>query len=122
MISPLTPAYTTALPPAAASGLPEAAPEVAAYQAVDDVLDLSRESRNIIGALHELGPVARQHFLDMTANILKTGIVGYELFDTGNRDPEQSYLLARSAEDPLRQARPYREPAGRAARRLDLRG
>jgi hypothetical protein len=121
MISPLTPAYTTALPPAAASRLPEAAPEVAAYQAVDDMLDLSRESRNIIGALHELGPLAREHFLEMTASILKTGIVGYELFDTGNRDPEQSYLLARCADDPLRQTRPYREPAGQT-RRLDLRG
>lgn len=122
MLSPLTPGYTAALPPAAAFTLPEAVPEVAAYQAVDDLLDLSRENRNIIGVLHELGPVARQHFLEMTANILKTGIVGYELFDTGSRKSEQRYLLARGAEDPLNPGRSYREPARQTAQRLDLRG
>ncbi|MFO7976798.1 MAG: hypothetical protein R6V12_19475 [Candidatus Hydrogenedentota bacterium] len=102
--------------------LPEAALEVPVYEAVDQLLDLSSERRNIFGALDELSPAAREHFLTMTANILKSGIVGYELCDTGSQEPEQRYLLARSADDVLPEARAFRDLSRQYKRRLDVQG
>jgi hypothetical protein len=121
MISSLTSSCVRAFAQEGVEGRSLPTPQVPVYQAVDQLLDLSSERRGIFRVLEELTPAARERFLMMTANILKTGIVGYELCDTGRRKPEQRYLLTCSADDVLPKARAYREPIRQRERGFDVR-
>ncbi|MEA3364351.1 MAG: hypothetical protein U9Q79_01810, partial [Candidatus Hydrogenedentes bacterium] len=93
MISSLTSVWERVFAQEGVEGRLVSAPQAPVHEAVDQLLDLSSERRGIFRVLEELSPAARQHFLTMTANILRTGIVGYELYDMDSHKPEQRYLL-----------------------------
>jgi hypothetical protein len=96
----------------AASG-PGANP-LAVADAVDLTLDLTRSSRNLIGAILGLDREELQDFLTITSNLIHAGVVGRETVEVDGR-PRETHTDARMADPSLRGAPPYRR------NRLDLR-
>ncbi len=104
------PAY---VPPAR----PAAAPS--AFAAIDDVLDLSSGSRNIVGNYHALPEEEKEHFLEMLATLLKQGVIGKETKEVDGR-PYESFVSIGFADPVVRDAPPYRGGDTIQPRLLDL--
>jgi len=98
------------------SGFPEAASlpssgseqTVNVHQAVQDVLDLSVESRDLLGTSEGLTGEERDRFLTMLANLLEAGIIGYEWVQDEHGHCRQTCLLPRGADSGLQAVRAYR--------------
>ncbi|MBI2424988.1 MAG: hypothetical protein HYV27_19330 [Candidatus Hydrogenedentes bacterium] len=93
---------------------------VAVFAQVDDVLDLSKSGREILGNFEQLSPEKQAEFLQTIASLLRQGVVGYEKLEV--RGEERTvHLETRIADPELRDAHSYRgsgiEPTGR---HLDL--
>ena len=90
--------------PTAVARTPEA---VKVAGAVDLTLDLTRSSRNVLGAIFGLSTEGLQDFLKITSDLLKAGVVGREVVEV-NGQPRETFTDARIADPALRDAPPYR--------------
>jgi len=84
------------------------------FAAVDAVFDLSRGGRSPVASLG-LTRDDFKLFLGLTARLIQSGIVGYEIVEF-DEQPYQSFLTTRMVEPRLRGAKLYRqrlEPASR---------
>lgn len=84
-------------------------------RAVDLTLDLTRSSRNVLGAILGLNSDELQNFLAVTSELLKAGVVGREVVEVDGQ-PRETFIDARMADPTLRDAPPWRRENG-----LDLR-
>ena len=91
-----------------------------AFGAVDAVFDLSGRRGDLFGRYAALGKEDRESFLQVTASLLKQGIVGTETLQVNGR-PYRSDVTTRLGDERLRRAPIYRSPDG-TGRTLDLRG
>jgi len=89
-----------------------------AFGAVDAVFDLSGRRGDLFGRYAALGKEDREAFLQITASLLKQGIVGTETLRVDGR-PYQTDVTTRLGDERLRRAPAYRDGTGR---NLDLRG
>ena len=94
-------------------------PALGAVQAADHYLDLSRQSRDVLGRLDGLNDAELDSFLHMIATLVKQGIIGVETLEVRG-EPYQSFITTRIGAPELRGARPWRGP-DRTGRPLDLR-
>lgn len=93
---------------------------VSAGRSADVVLDLSRGSRDVLGAVLRLDREQLQEFLRITAELLRHGVVGVETLEVRDQ-PYKSFLPAHIADPVLRDAPLYRgQPRAGAAASLDL--
>lgn len=96
----------TLSPPPPRPALPPAQPS--AIAAVEDVLDLSSGSRNIIGNYRALSPEEQVNFLETLATLLKQGVIGTETKEVNGR-PYQSFVSIGFADPVVRDAPTYRD-------------
>lgn len=79
------------------------------FRAVDDLFDLSAESRNLNLRISNLNEPEIAEYLSLTASLLQAGVVGYEDLDVDGR-PTRSFVPFEIADGYTRGARPYRGP------------
>lgn len=100
-----------ALPPIAPRG-PRGG---SAIGAIDALFDLSAGRRDPFSTLGRLSGEELESFLQMTADLLRAGIVGIETLEVEGQ-PRETFVSTRAAAPDLRGAPPYvdRRPPGRA--------
>ncbi len=91
--------------------------DIAVGNAVDRVMDLSLENRNVFTSLDGLSGEERDSFLDLLAGLLKQGIVGIETLDVRGR-PYERFATNSIGDDRFRGAKDH---LARNRDRLDLR-
>jgi len=87
--------------------------------AVDDFLDLSGGPRDIFRALGSMDDADVDAFLQMLAQLLKSGVMGTEMLEV-NGEPYKSFIVTRAADEDVRDAPLYRERSSTFPR-IDLR-
>ena len=87
--------------------------------AVDDFLDLSGGPRDVFGALGSMDDADVEAFLEMLAQLLKSGVMGTEMLEV-NGEAYKSFIVTRAADEDVRDAPLYRERSTTSPR-IDLR-
>ena len=98
--------------------IPPVLPTGSLFDAVGVVLDLSLESRDLLGAYAQLSAEDRSAFLDIVAGLLSQGVVGTETLEV-NGEPHTCFITTRLGDPRLMHARLYRGDAA-GAQYLDL--
>ena len=104
------------LHPQAQQLLPFSAPatendEVAVFRAVDEALNLTKENRDVFGALENISGGNISTFFETLAELLKAGVIGTEILDLGSGEIDQSFVSGNIADEAI----PY------VGRNLDIR-
>ncbi len=115
MVNPVT-SFLPPIPPAAA--FTGASGPAAVSDAVEDTLDLSRQSRAFFGGPSVITPDDFESFLQQLATLLRNGIVGTETRELDGR-PVERFVTTAIGDPSLRGLAPYRGPVSGAG--LDLR-
>ena len=80
------------------------------FDAVLQAFDLSTEGRPLLESVFELSDAERPTFLQLVAELLRSGVVGIETLEV-NGEPYQSFVTTRLAAPELRNARLWRSEA-----------
>ena len=85
-------------------------PTAALFDAVDVVLDLSKEGRDLYGSYSALSQEDRSLFIDIIGNVMGQGVVGNESLEVRGSS-QKSYASTRLGSEELRHAKPSSPPA-----------
>ncbi len=76
-----------------------------AFKKIDDFLNLGKPDRLDTS---DLSPAEKEEFLKILANLLKKGIVGYEILEV-NGQPEKHYIVNQIGDERIRGAKLYKK-------------
>lgn len=76
-----------------------------AFKKIDDFLNLGKPDRLDTS---DLSPAEKEEFLKILANLLKKGVVGYEILEV-NGKPEKHYIVNQIGDERIRGAKLYKK-------------